>query len=134
MNVVGNNLLIGLIVDLNSHLLAEILQRDLFTQSWCCIEVPDFVGPLLEFQVVGNSPFKSDGIVLGTSWGLAAATWISTFTVFDHFCRTLEHADLADTCHETPIPPDTKFKVLVGVVPRGILSKLCHRMNTSLYT
>ena len=122
----------GFIEDIEDDVLAKVLQAHLRTRTGAVQK--DQCGPIFKRSIVGDTTRQGNRIVLRAPHRLMARGRIAPFAVFYHFRRPLEHANLADTCHKTPIPPDAKFKVLVRVVPRGILSKLCHRMNTSLYT
>src|SRR5450755_664738 len=123
VNLVRDHLLPGLIENVENEVFAEILERHF---GRAAVELPDFVRPLFETQVVSNPALERDRIVLGAARRLAARTGVAAFAVFDHFGRALERAHLTDPGHVFPIPLDPEFKVLIRIVARRINRKLRH--------
>src|SRR5262249_30306671 len=76
---VGDRRLAGLVEDLDDHVLAEVLQRHLRPQARA--EVPDLVGPLLEFGVVGDPALERDRLELGAPGLLAAGAPVAPVAV-----------------------------------------------------
>src|ERR1051326_6485761 len=129
IDLVGEGHLSGLVVHFDQNILAERLQRNFRTESG--IQLPDLVGPVLEFEIVRDSALERDGVEFRAAGGLAAARRIASLTVFHDFRGALEHADLAHARHVFSVPFHAEFEILVGIKTLRIDGEFSH--NILLY-
>src|SRR6266511_2799564 len=125
VNLVRQRDLAGFVVHLEDDVLAEILQRYLGPES--AAKVPHFVGPLLEFFIMRNTPLECDRVVFGTVGRFATAAGIAAFAVLNNFSLPIKSAHLTDAGDVAAIPFDAELEVWIGIKPGGINSKLSHR-------
>src|SRR5262245_53838234 len=71
--------LAGLVVDLDNEVLPEVLQGTFGTAPGS--EVPDFVCPSLEVDIVSNTAFQRDRLVLGAPRRFARGRGIAAFAM-----------------------------------------------------
>src|SRR5262249_49378991 len=114
------------VIHLKDDVLTEILQRNLRAQP--AAEVPDLVGPFLEFGVVRDTAVERDGVVFRAARRFAATAGITAFPVLNDFGCALKSANFADTRNIAAIPFDAELEVFVGVEPARINGELSHRI------
>src|SRR6185312_14297203 len=124
-HLVGDDFLSRLVIDLDDHVLAEVLERDLRSEP--CAEIPDLVGPGLEIGVVGDAALERDCFELRAPGGLAGGARVPALAVLDYFGRALERAHLAHPCDIAAVPFHAELEVLVGIKALRIDTELRHR-------
>ena len=129
-NLVGDRELPGFVVELDDDVFAEVLERNLRAEPGA--EVPDLVGPLLEFGVVRDAALERDRFVFRAARRFAAAAGIAAFAVLDDFGRALERADFADARDIFAVPFDAELEVLVGIEALRVDAELSHGFLLSL--
>src|SRR3546814_14889263 len=89
VELIGEDLLPGLVEHVEDQVLAEIGERRLGPRARA--EIPDLVRPLLEIAVVGDAAFQGDRLVLGAAGRLAAGRGTAAFAILDHLGCPLHH-------------------------------------------
>src|SRR5437773_12441034 len=113
VNVVGENELSSLIVELQNDVFPEIFQRNF--RAWAGTKLPDFIGPVLEFRIVGNAALKRDRIIFSAARRFTTAAGITSFALLNDFGRAAQSAYFTYPGNVTAIPLNAEFKVFVRV-------------------
>ena len=102
-----------LIVELKNDVFAEVFQRNF--RATPGTKAPDFVGPVLEFRIVGNTALQCDRCEFGQTRRLATAARVASLAMLNNVRRTPQSTDSANASYVTAIPFDAELKVLVGI-------------------
>jgi len=109
--------------------LLEIIARHLCARAGADVPNPD--RPLLEFGVVRDPLFKSDGLVFGQTGEFPRCGCVPTLPVL-HRLRIMSECDsFAEPGHIAPVPLHAELEALVGIFPLSVDTEFFHR-NFSL--
>src|SRR5205814_4975579 len=103
----------GLVVHLDDDVFAEVLEGDLRAKS--CAIIPNLVGPLFKFDIVGDAAFQGHGFIFGATGGLAAGTGVAAVAVLHHLSGALQRGNLTDSGDVFSVPFHPEFEVLIWV-------------------
>src|SRR5262245_1065925 len=124
VNLVGERELARFVVDLENHVLAEVLQADFGAKAGA--DMPHLVGPAFELEIVCDATLECDRLVLCTTRRLARGRWVAAPSMLDDLGPALERAGLADSGHVAAVPLETELEVLVRVEAVRVDGELGH--------